>query len=335
VDTATSRSFDRVAILAVLIVQGTMTTPIRLSAHGIRLVVVLALFLGLARPLGAFPEAVVSEKPPLPSWTERVAKAALVPAWAAYDIGQPQAAGLSAMADFMLSAGILDLSQSRERFAHEGLRGILIAGLIAHHAVAVLIAAQDDALLQGAGTGSIETGRAEGLEAVLGLGDYLNTRTVGLAYSFEHLRLSAALGDGWDRPEYSIPDTGSRTHGETLEREPIFRFGIEGRWRLNPLVRVQPGVQFLTGILTRQAWIDSAHEEKPSAPFRESRGLWVIPSLALGLDPFRFISFTLGTGWEAVRPGTIDDFESLLRAHGGERAILPRLRFSGQAEMFF
>ena len=69
------------------------------------------------------------------------------------------------------------------------------------------------------------------------------------------MRLSLAAGGGLEKQTYGLPDTGSWNQGERMETAPIFSFGLEGRWRINPLLRLQPGIHFLYGTLTKEAWI--------------------------------------------------------------------------------
>jgi len=241
----------------------------------------------------------------------------------------------TALADFALLIGILDLSQSREPFAG-GLRGILIGALIAEHLASVAYAFQyGSSLPHPEAPRMMETGRAKGLEAFFAFGYYQNAAGIGLAYAFEHLRLSLAAGGGLEKPIYGLPDTGSWIQGEKMETAPIFSFGLEGRWRINPLLRLQPGVHILFGTLTKEAWIHPDLEiGSKTVSSRESQGLWIIPGLEVGLDPLRVLSIGLGAGWEALRPGAARSFEASFAAHGEKDLILPLLRFNAQVELF-
>jgi hypothetical protein len=291
--------------------------------------------LALAGRLEANQQVVVSEAPPLPSRTEAMLEAAVLPAWARYELGEPKIAAASALADFVLLTGILDLSQSRERFA-SGLRGILIGALIVEHLASVSYAfGYESSLPHPEAPRMMETGRAKGLEAFFAFGYYQNAAGIGLAYAFEHLRLSLAAGGGLEKPTYGLPDTGSWTQGERMETAPIFSFGLEGRWRINPLLRLQPGIHILFGTLTKEAWVDTALGiGSQTVSSRESQGMWIIPGLEVGLDPLRAISIGLGAGWEALRPGAARSFQASFATHGHEDLILPRLRFNAQVELF-
>lgn len=293
------------------------------------------LVLALAGRLEAHQEAVVSEAPPLPSRTEAMLEAAVLPAWAGYELGKPKIAAAAALADFALLTGILDLSQSRERFAG-GLRGLLIGALIAEHLASVAYAFRSESSLSHRETPRMmKTGRANGFEAFFAFGYYQNAAGIGLAYAFEHLRLSLAAGGGLEKSTYGLPDTGGWTQGESMETAPIFSFGLEGRWRINPLLRLQPGIHILFGTLTKEAWVDTALGiGTQTVSSRESQGMWIIPGLEVGLDPLRVLSIGLGAGWEALRPGAAKSFEASLAAHGRDDLILPRLRFNAQVELF-
>jgi hypothetical protein len=290
--------------------------------------------MAFAVPTHALPEAVLSAPPPLPSQGETVLKAAIFPAWAAYDLGHPQVAAGSAAVDFILVVGILDMSRHREPFA-QGLRGLLLFALAGHHAGGALVGSLlQTRYAERGGPDQMRTGEGRGFEAFLGMGQYQNTMGLGVGYSFEDFRITVSTGSGVEQAEWGLPDTGTWMQGEALDLAPVLTLGLEGRWRLNSLVRLHPGVQIQGGALIRSAWADSGGTRKQVSS-RDSYAMWIIPSLAAGFDPFRIGSVTLGAGWEVLRPGMARSFERQVEAHGKVDPILPRLRLNAQAEVYF
>lgn len=172
--------------------------------------------------------------------------------------------------------------------------------------------------------------------AFLAGGAYADAMAMGISLQWRYARMKLLAEGAGPHEDYGWrSDAPGVYFEESLDRDHAYGLALESNLRVNNLLTLRPGFQFLAGsfVSASTTWPDTGWTPL-SKNKSESFGLEILPSLAFALHPYSRLALEIGFAYAAFQPALVDRFQADMAARNPDLAREGRWRLNLQAEAF-